>query len=201
VSTDAQERDGTSLETQERACREFAGKAGWPVIECFQDTASGFTLERTGIQRLREVIRQGRVGVIVAYAVDRLSRNQNHIGVLFDEAERIGVRLEFVTERLEDNAMGKFIVAARAFMAELEREKIAERTMRGKAQRARSGRIPQATGKGCYGYTYDPDTGTRKVEAMQAAVVRRVFERYAETRSFSAVSNELNAAAIPSFSG
>ena len=26
--------------------------------------------------------------VVVAYAVDRLSRNQNHIGVLFDEVER-----------------------------------------------------------------------------------------------------------------
>ena len=29
VSTDAQERDGTSLDTQERACREYAQAKGW----------------------------------------------------------------------------------------------------------------------------------------------------------------------------
>ena len=73
--------------------------------------------------------------------------------------------------------------------------------MRGKEERARSGRIPQATGPGCYGYTYDPASGRREIEPFQAAVVRRIFERYADTRSFSAVSNELNDAATPAFSG
>ena len=87
----------------------------------------------------------------MTYAVDRLSRNQNHIGVLFDEVERAGARLEIITEKFEDTAMGRFILAARAFLAEVEREKISERTMRGKAERARSGKIPQGTGKGCYG--------------------------------------------------
>ena len=90
--------------------------------------------------------------MIVAYAVDRLSRSQNHIGILFDEFETSGVTLAFVTERFEDTAGGRFILAARAFIAEVEREKIAERTMRGKEERARSGRIPQATGRGMYGY-------------------------------------------------
>ena len=90
---------------------------------------------------------------MVAYAVDRLSRNQNHIGVLFDEIEQAGARLEFVTERFEDTAVGRFILAARAFVGEVEREKIGERTTRGKLERARSGRIPQAFGRGCYGYS------------------------------------------------
>jgi DNA invertase Pin-like site-specific DNA recombinase len=48
--------------------------------------------------------------------------------------ERGGARLEFVTETFEDTAIGRFILAARAFTAEVEREKIAERTMRGKAE-------------------------------------------------------------------
>src|SRR5437763_1637473 len=78
--------------------------------------------------------------------------------VLIDEAEQAGARLEFVTEKFEDTAIGRFILAARAFVAEVEREKIAERTMRGKLERARSGRIPQAMGKGCYGYMYNPAT-------------------------------------------
>ena len=201
VSTDAQERDGTSLDTQERACDEVAADRGWSVVRRIRDAASGAALERDGLDELRAALRRGQADVVVAYAVDRLSRSQNHIGILFDEFEGAEVKLEFVTERFEDTAVGRFILAARAFIAEVEREKIAERTMRGKEERAKSGRIPQAFGRGCYGYTYNPETGRRDIDPYQAAVVRRIFERYAASRSFSAVASELNDAGISAFSG
>ena len=201
VSTDAQERDGTSLDTQERASHEYVESNGWILVESIRDTSSGSTLDRPGIERLRTLIRQGSVDVVVSYAVDRLSRSQNHIGVLFDEVEQAGAQLQFVTENFEDTAIGRFILAARAFIGEVEREKIAERTMRGKAERARSGKIPQGTGKGCYGYRYNQATGKREIDEYQAIVVRRMFQRYLETRSFSAVSRELNEAGIPSLGG
>ena len=55
VSTDAQERDGTSLDTQERACREHVQVNDWILLESVRDTASGFTLERSGIERVRQL--------------------------------------------------------------------------------------------------------------------------------------------------
>ena len=138
---------------------------------------------------------------MLAYAVDRLSRNQNQIGVLFDEIQQAGARLEFVTERFEDTAVGRFILAARAFVGEVEREKMGERTTRGKLERARSGRIPQGFGSGCYGYVYNPATGQREIEPFQAEVVRRIFTRYTELRSFDRVSHELNEGGITTFDG
>lgn len=159
VSTDAQERDGTSLDSQERASQEYVDSSGWALLESIKDTASGYSLDRPGIERLRLLLRQGSVDVVVAYAVDRLSRNQNHIGVLFDEVEQAGAQPQFVTEKFEDTAIGRSILAARAFIGEVEREKIAERTMRGKAERARSGKIAQGTGKGIYGYRYIQESG------------------------------------------
>ena len=201
VSTDAQERDGTSLETQERACVEYAQESGWLVVERIRDTASGFTLDRPGIERARQLLRQGVVDIVVAHAVDRLSRNQNHIGVLFDDVEQAGAKLEFVTEKFEDTAIGRFILAARAFVGEVEREKIAERTMRGKAERARSGRLPQGTGKGCYGYTYDPATGKRSIEPNQAEVVKRIFREFLVATPIVRIANKLNQEAIPTLTG
>jgi hypothetical protein len=73
--------------------------------------------------------------------------------------------------------------------------------MRGKTERAKSGKIPQGTGKGCYGYRYNDVTGQREIDEYQAMVVCRIFQRYLETRSFSAVSSELNGAEITSFGG
>src|SRR5215208_6026955 len=201
ISTDAQERDGTSLDTQERACDEFARSQGWRVIESVRDAASGFSLDRPGIERVRQLLRTGIADVVIAYAVDRLSRNQNQIGVLFDEIQQAGARLEFVTERFEDTAVGRFILAARAFVGEVEREKMGERTTRGKIERARSGRIPQAFGRGCYGYVYQPALGRREIEPFQAEVVRRIFRRYGETRSFDRVAYELNEDGITAFDG
>jgi site-specific DNA recombinase len=201
VSTDAQERDGTSLVTQERACSEYARSMGWTVVDAISETASGYSLDRPGMARVRQLLVQGTIDVVVAYAVDRLSRNQNQIGVVFDEVERAGAKLDFVTEKFEDTAVGRFILAARAFGAEVEREKILERTTRGKLERARSGRIPQAMARGTFGYTYNPQTGKREIELDQADVLRRIFWRFAEARSFGAVSRELNDDGIPALGG
>ena len=107
VSTDSQERDGTSLETQQRACEEHARAAEWDVVETIPDVASGYNLERSGLDHVRELVRQGVVDLVVSYAVDRLSRNQNHIGILLDEVQQAGAQLEFVTERFEDSATGE----------------------------------------------------------------------------------------------
>ena len=198
VSTDAQAEDGTSLDTQERACLEAAGGT---VIRTIRDTASGSSLERPGMAEVRRLMRDGECEVVLAYALDRLSRNQHHIGVLFDEAETVGVRLEFATEEFEDTAIGKFIVAARGFVSEVEREKIAERTMRGKAERARSGRLPQGTGAGCYGYIYVRETGLREVNPAQAAIVQRIFEEFVVGKAVNRITTELNADGIPTLTG
>ena len=38
------------------------------------------------------MLRQGKVNVVVVYAVDRLSRNQNHMGILLDVVELWSLR-------------------------------------------------------------------------------------------------------------
>lgn len=201
VSTDAQESAGSSLQTQERACFERAESEGWTVVDTLSDASSGYSLEREGFARVRNALRNRDVDVVIAYAVDRLSRNQNHVGVILDEVESAGARLEIVTERFEDTAIGRFILGARAFMAEVEREKIAERTSRGKGERARSGRMPQATGRGIFGYVYDRNTGKRVVVEAQAAIVRRIFDEFVARRSCNAISERLNAEGAPAFGG
>jgi site-specific DNA recombinase len=94
-------------------------------------------------------------------ASDRLSRSQIHIAVLLDDIERAVATLEFVTEDFQNIPVGRLIFNIRAFAGEVEREKVVERTMRGKLERARVGKLPQGTGKGCYGHRYNSETGRR----------------------------------------
>src|SRR5207249_3526626 len=94
VSTDAQERDGTSLESQARECLGYVDRLGGMVITVVREAASGYTLDRSGLSEVRRLIRERQVDAFVCYAVDRWSRQQNHLGILFDELETAGVRLE-----------------------------------------------------------------------------------------------------------
>src|SRR5829696_2806930 len=142
VSSSRQEDEGTSLVTQLERCRDLARTQGWKIVGEYSDTHTGTDLhERTGVTDLRSALRAGNFGVVLCYAVDRLSRNQAHVYILAEEIERYGARLEFVTEDFEQSAVGKFIRSAKAFAAEVEHEKIRERTVRGRIQRVESGKL------------------------------------------------------------
>ncbi len=71
--------------------------------------------------------------------------------------ERAGVHPDFVSERFENTAMGRFILEDHTFVAEVEREKIVERATRGKLLHVRKGQPGQGTGRGVCGY------GSRRV--------------------------------------
>src|SRR5687768_3015189 len=101
ISTDGQE-DGTSVESQLAACRTYCQERGYDVVMEEPETGSAYSLERPGLLRILEAMRAGRVEVVVALALDRLSRKQTHVAILADEFESLGCRMEFVTETFED---------------------------------------------------------------------------------------------------
>ncbi len=142
VSTSAQEEDGTSLDTQEARCRAHAADRGYQVGDVYRDVYTGAKYrERPALSALRERVRAGEIDVVLAYALDRLSRNQAHLAIVAEEANDHGAALEFVTEDFEDSAVGRFIRSAKAFAAEVEREKIGERSVRGKLAREQAARL------------------------------------------------------------
>lgn len=198
VSTSKQEEDGTSLDTQREYSRKYAAARGYEVVAVYQDVHSGYDLaERPQVTKLREAVRQGGVDVVIAHAVDRLARNQAHLYILADEFERAGVGLEFVTESFEDSAVGKFLRSAKAFAAEVEREKIKERVTRGKRARIESGKIHSHSTE-LYGYRRDKAAGVRRIYEPEAEVVRRIFRWVGEEgRSIRSVIHELNNTGIP----
>jgi len=103
VSTAGQEEDGTSLDTQEARCRHYATAQGYLLDEAhvYREVYTGTELwERPKLTALREAIRQGSVTHLVAYAIDRLSRDPVHLGVVLSEAEHHGVIVELVSEPL-----------------------------------------------------------------------------------------------------
>jgi len=101
VSTGRQEEDGTSLDTQMERCCAFAAAKGYNIdaAHVYREVYTGTELwNRPHLTALREVIRHNLVTHVIAYAIDRLSRDPVHLGVILSEAEHHGVEVEFVTE-------------------------------------------------------------------------------------------------------
>ena len=180
VSTEDQEKEGTSLQTQLEACLSLCQDRGYEVANRFSEAYSGLTLDRPKLNELRELVRAGDIDVIVIYCLDRLSRDPTHGVILTQEFEKYNVILEAVTETVDSTELGKLINYIRGFAAKLESEKIKERTMRGKRARALAGKLPSGTGHKLYGYDYikgrEAGQGIRQINEFEAQWVREIFQ-------------------------
>src|SRR5687767_4744632 len=198
VSTSAQEEDGTSLDTQDAHCRAYAADHGYQIVGVFRDVYTGAKYrERPNLTSMRELVRAGETDVVIAYALDRLSRNQAHLAILAEEANDHGANLAFVTEDFEDSAVGRFIRSAKAFAAEVEREKIGERSVRGKLARVQAGRLLP----GCrplYGYRWRDDSHSAyAIDDVTGSVVRRIFAEALGGSPIRAIARHLTDDGIP----
>jgi site-specific DNA recombinase len=203
VSTEDQEREGTSLQSQLETCRKKARELGYEVSDnhIINEIWSGVDLDRPNLNRARELIRTRAVSALICYATDRLARNPIHIGIIAEECEKRGIELIFVTEPSDNSPEGHLIRYVKGYAAEIEREKILDRTMRGKKTRAEKGMLPTG-GLNLYGYTYDPDTGKRKINEYEAGVVQTMFGWLIEDRvSCNEIRRKLAKAGIPAPKG
>ena len=80
-----------SIEDQIRLCKERIAKEGWTLVQVFRDSAmSGATTLRPGYQAMLEAAREAGFDVVVAEALDRLSRDQEDVAALFKRLQFAG---------------------------------------------------------------------------------------------------------------
>lgn len=203
VSTPGQEREGTSLETQVKACLERAGELGLEVPPEYivTEQASGADPDRPGLARVRELARSGRVDAVLVYHTDRLARDPVRLLAFVEDLKEAGVSVIFLEGPAGDSPEDKLIRFILGYVAERERALIAERTRRGKWERARQGRMPGGTGVGLYGYDYDPVRKQRTINPAEAEVVRTIFRLACQGLSAHLIARYLNERGIPSKTG
>jgi site-specific DNA recombinase len=206
VSTDNQEQEGTSLQTQLEACLKYCQDKGYDVAYRFSEAYSGLSLERPELDKLRDLVRNEGIDVVVCYSLDRLSRDPTHGVIITQELEKHRVTLEAVTETVDSSELGKLISYIRGFASKLEAEKIRERTMRGRKAKAEQGRIPSGGFAKLYGYDYIKVAvkggGRRVVNEAEGRWVPQIFKWLVEDRlSTKAIARKLQAMHVPTKTG
>jgi site-specific DNA recombinase len=168
-----------------------------PKAWIFEDEGySGATLERPGLERVRDLAAEGQIQAVLVHSPDRLSRKYAYQILLIEELARHGVETRFLNAPQGATAEDQLLVQFQGMIAEYERAQILERSRRGKRHRARAGEISVLSGAP-YGYHY-----VRKTDEMlasyaiidnEARVVRQIYEHYTATGwSIGAITRWLN---------
>lgn len=195
VSTTLQELRGTSLETQIEILRQLARDDGRVVPDeyIYSDTVSGESTLRDGFERMMGGIGRGLFNRVYILDPDRLGRGAFEVMSLCNRLQEAGAFVVFKNGPSGDSEESKLLMMILGWAAGQERLKIAERTMRGKAQVARSGRLPIGVGRnGIFGYHYDPETKIRTIIEAEAIWVVQMYEWYASGWTSYAIACELN---------
>ena len=153
---------------------------------------------RPGLQALIEGALQGKFTIVVAEALDRLSRDQADVAALYRQLTFAGVRI--VT--LAEGEINELHVGLKGTMNQLFLKDLADKTRRGLRGRVEAGK---SGGGNSYGYDVVrrplPDgsfaTGERRVNPQEAAIVLRIFDAYAAGTSPKAIAARLNKEGVP----
>jgi site-specific DNA recombinase len=202
VSTDEQARSGYSLAQQLEALREYAAREGYEVLEEVVDPGqSGASLERPGMDRVRDLVAGGGVSVVLAQDRDRFAREPAYHYLLRREFEEHGTKIRAMNDRGDDTPEGELTNGVLDQLAKFERAKTAERSRRGKLRKAREGKVI-ALHTPNYGFRYNATRDGYEVDEEAMRVVRRIFSLVgSERRTLYGVKRVLEREGVPTPSG
>lgn len=161
--------DNLSLETQERACREYCERNRYDVAGVFVDKGeSAKTADRPQFQRAVAFCREGRVDFFVVYALSRFSRKTHDHAIIGARLKAYGTTLRSVTEPIDDTATGRLMETMLAGFAQFDNDVKSDRTVAGMKAALSKGRWPWQPPLGYLtGMVLDPE---------RAPLIRRAFE-------------------------
>lgn len=203
VSTAAQSgEDRYSIPQQLQALREYCEREGYEVLAEITDAGhSGASLARPGLDQVRDLVAAGGVSLVLAQDADRITRDPGHRAFLDDELADSGCTLRALDDWGDDSHEGELLKFVKGWQSKGERLKFAERSRRGRVQKARQGKLVKThTPHFGFAYTEDGDAYVVNEEAMRG--VYRIFELVGEERlTLYSAKRRLEAEGFPTPSG
>lgn len=197
VST-IQQKDGISLDDQEEKMLSYTQQFDINVPEAFRfrETYSGLKAERPEYEKIRELIRERQIRILVVYSTDRHTRNEVH-GEIFDaELRRAKCQLHVVTRGGQVDiysASGRLLNTIERAFSKYWAQMIQQTTQEKKRAYLRDG-IPVVQGVAPFGLERVGKKREAHLEIIEeeAALVRNMFNWFYEDVGISDIRRRLS---------
>ena len=188
-----------SIEGQVRDAESYAERMGYTIVNTYADRAiSGTTDQRPAFQRMIQDSAKGQFEIVLVWKLDRFARNRYDSAVYKNRLRKNGVRVESVMEpisggRPEDIIMEGLLES----MAEYYSANLSENVKRGQRESILKGNW--TGGQVPYGYRVEDKKLIIREDA--AAVVREIYQRYADGEQQTEICKDLNERGLRTYAG
>jgi len=137
--------EGTSLESQEIACKEYAGTHNIAILRTFVERGeSAKFADRTQLIELIDFCKNSKekVQALLVWKLDRFARNVGDHFNIKATLMKYGVRVVSVTEPIDANPEGKLMETILAGFAQFDNDIRAARTVQGMRRKIQEGVFP-----------------------------------------------------------
>jgi site-specific DNA recombinase len=183
--------DGYSIADQVRELTSYAEVNNLQIVEIVKDEGySESDLKRPGLLRVLDLAEAGAIDTVLATKRDRFFRSRYRRLSYDQDLADLGVKLVALNDtdhKIADGVLDDY--------AELEKELILERTLNGKREKARQGKIV-GMNVPAYGFRYAEDGNSYEIDPGTMQVVRRIFQLVADGESIYSIINAFNAEGI-----
>ena len=168
-------------------------REGYEVLEEITDPGkTGATLNRPGLDQMRNLVAAGGVSVVLAQDRDRFAREPAHGWILREELGKHGCTLRALNDHGDNSPEGILTDGILDQLAAYERAKVAERTRRGLLQKAREGKVIKGP-KANYGFKFNDTEDGLLIHEPEMRIVEKIFRMAASGMWPKAVQTRLYA--------
>ena len=187
-----------SIDGQLKVCKKYIAEKGYVYLRNYCDRAkSGRTDNRDQFKLMLLHSKQNRFERVIVYALDRFGRNILQCLLNEKALNDNGVEVESATELFDNSPQGRMARNIQMSVAQYYSEELAQKVFRGQQIKAQDasylgGRVPLG---------YKIENKRYVIDETEAAIVREIFQKYAEGWSYQELCNEFNSRHITTSKG
>jgi site-specific DNA recombinase len=198
ISSD-REGDQLGVTRQIEDCRREAERRGFVVEDVYvdDDISAWSGKDRPEFERMVGDLRTRRIGAVLVWHLDRLTRHPRELEAFMDLCDELHVELGCVTGDVDlSSHIGRLTARMLGGLARYESDHKSERIRRKHEEIAADGRV---SGGGSRPYGYESDKVT--VRAAEAAIIRECAKRLLSGEPVLSIARDLNERGVTSASG
>lgn len=190
VSTEDQAREGFSLPEQKERLEAYCKFNGYKIVEYYTDAGisaktGNFRLE---YDRMLEDGKQGKINMIIALKLDRITRSTRDWETLMDYLEKYNINIAFVNDDINTTtANGKMVSRIMMSVSQNEIERTSERTIIGLEGAIKQGHIPARAPLG-----YKHVDKKLVPDPLTKDIVIRIYNLYFEGLTYNTIAKLFN---------